>query len=130
MKENGIKYIGFYDLPGNKGRGRSCSLAATNKMDYVCSAIVRAGYKVHIISPSWIINGNRRRFEKQHTARVNDNVSVTFCPSWKTNKKIAHYGKIICSLVWLFSYLILNTRKNEKILVYHSPWLSVPVTTA
>jgi hypothetical protein len=33
-------------------------------------------------------------------------------------------------LVWLFSYLILNTRKNEKILVYHSPWLSVPVTTA
>jgi len=99
-------------------------------MDYVCSAIVRAGYNVHIISPSWMGSNTKVRYEKQKTVKADENIKVTFCPSWKTNYKIAMYIKIIFSLIWLFLYLFLKAKKNEKILVYHTPWLSLPIRTA
>lgn len=124
-----IKYVGFYDFPRSNSNRVSC-LAATNKMDYVCSAIVRAGYNVEIISPSWMGKESRKRQERQNTVKVDDNISVTFCPSWRTRRKIAGYVKIIFSLIWLFLYLLMNARRDEKILVYHSPWLSTSIRWA
>lgn len=127
MNRKTLKYVGFYDFSDSRNRGRNCCLAATNKMDYVCSAIVRAGYNVQIISPSWIGERGNGKYEKQQTVKVDDDISVTFCPSWRTSNKIAGYIKIIFSLNWLFLYLLFKARKNEKILVYHTSWLSIPI---
>src|SRR5690606_32357247 len=38
--------------------------------------------------------------------------------------------KIILALTWLFFYLIRNARKDEKILVYHSIWITIPILLA
>ena len=58
-----IKYIGFYDTDDHINENRNTFLAATNKMDYIASAIVKAGYSVDIISPSW--SGNAKGYYKR-----------------------------------------------------------------
>lgn len=125
-----IKYIGFYDLPGLKYR-RVSSLAAINKMDYICTAINRAGFNVQLVSPSWFEDGSyKAKFQSQYTSQLDEHKKVTFCPSFGTKNKWFHYLKIILALLWLFFWLIKNVRRNEKILVYHVQWLSLPIRWA
>ena len=118
-----IKYIGFYNLPNN-GKERVSSLAATNKIDYICDVMVRAGYGVSLISPSWIEGKGIDYVKKIQLAEFK---RVTFFPSIGSNNKIRNYISIVISLSWLFFYLILNAKKGEKVVVYHSPWIALPL---
>lgn len=124
-----IKYIGFYDLP-NSSSDRVSNLAATTKMNYICSAINRAGYSVNIISPSWMGNNTKVRREGQHVKNINANTIVTFCPSWTTRNKFTRNIKIVFTLLWLFIFLLMHTKKTDKVLVYHVPWISLPLRMA
>lgn len=125
-----IKYIGFYDFPDAKMK-RAANLAAMNKMDYIADAIVRAGYNVHFLSPSWFDDtSSSASFHWQSTVKVNNHKKVTFCPSFGTKIKWARNLKIILSLLWMFFYLLFHTKKNEKVLMYHVPWLSISVRWA
>ena len=47
-----IFYLGYYDIPENKGENRKIALAATNKMAYIISTLDKLGYSVEVISPS------------------------------------------------------------------------------
>ena len=94
MRINNVKYIGFYDNPQYHSESRNCRLAATNKIDYITSAITRAGYNVEIVSPSWMLSNTKVRYEKQRTVKVNGNISVTFCPFWKPNKLLRNINII------------------------------------
>lgn len=129
MDRKSIKYVGFYDFPNSKSN-RVCNLAATNKMDYIASAINRAGYDVEIVSPSWMGDKSSVNFEKQNTVIANEGISVTFCPSWKTRNKLSRNIKIIVSLIWLFLYLLVKVKRSEKILAYHVQWISLPIRAA
>lgn len=124
-----IKYIGFYDLPDSK-TNRVSNLAATNKMDYVCSALNRGGYNVNIVSPSWMGANSKVRREGKVVKNINKKTKVTFCPSWITHKKITLRIKVIFSLLWLFIYLLVNVKKTEKIIAYHVQWISIPIRLA
>ncbi|MDO9154307.1 MAG: glycosyltransferase [Paludibacter sp.] len=125
-----IKYIGFYDLPNAKG-SRVSTLAAINKMDYIAEAINRAGFDVHIVSPAWSSdNGSRSTAQKGETIHIHPNKKVTFCPTYSTENKITRNLKIIFTLIWLFLWLIKNVKRNEKIIVYHVQWLSLPLRLA
>jgi hypothetical protein len=125
-----IKYIGFYDFPDSKIK-RVSNLAATNKMDYICEAIHESGINVHLISPSWTTeNQNSGKFLKQTTINITKWKKITYCPSFNTKNKLTRNIKIIFSLIWLFCWLVINIKKNEKILMYHVPWLSIPVRWA
>jgi len=128
--EKEIKYIGFYDTPNSEYK-RVCSVPAVNKMDYICDAINRAGYKVHIISPSWFTNVvNSLKYKGTTTVQLNENKKVTFAPSFGTSIKGLSYVKIMLSLSWLFFWLVFNVKRNEKILVYHAQWFSLPIRWA
>ncbi|MHA6533611.1 glycosyltransferase family protein [Paenibacillus sp. BAC0078] len=129
MSNNKLKYIGFYDIPNGKSR-RLSNLAAVDKMNYIASALVKAGYEIEIVSPSWLGDETEKIFEKQKTEKIDSNIKVTFCPSWKTTNKLTRNIKVIFSLVWLFFYLIFNVERNGKILVYHAQWISLPVRLA
>lgn len=129
MGTSSIKYIGFYDIE-NSISNRVSNLAAINKMNYITEAAHKAGYKVNIISPSWMGKESEIKFEKQRKINLNEYTEVTIIPSWKTSTKITNYIKILFSLTWLFIYLLLYTKKNEKILVYHVPWISFPIRMA
>lgn len=124
-----IKYIGFYDFPDSKIK-RVSNLAATSKMDYICEAMAEAGYQVHLISPSWIIESSEnRKYIRQKSIQLN-NKRITFVPSFSTKTKLARNLKIIFSLSWLFLWLLKKVKRNERILLYHVPWLSTPVRLA
>ncbi|PGY13295.1 hypothetical protein [Bacillus cereus] len=122
---NSIKYIGFYDKKEYEEENRTYSLAATNKMDYICSSLVKAGYNVEVISPAW--TRNETGYYKKRTTQIDDGISLTVCPTIGASNRITKLIRIFFSWLWLFFYLILNVKKNEKIIVYHSLWLAYPV---
>jgi len=121
-----IKYIGFYNSSKCKHQ-RVGALSAINKMDYVCDAIKQAGYNVHLVSPSWIMQNS---IELQRTISLSPTKQLTNCPSIGSGYKIREYLSILISLTWLFFWLLFNVKRDEKILVYHSPWFALPVLWA
>src|SRR5699024_3951273 len=129
MERKTIKYIGFYDTAVSQ-TDRVCNLAATNKMNYIADTLVEAGYKVQFISPSWMGDQTKVSFEMQKTVNIGKHKYVTYCPSWKTRSKIMRNIKILSALIWLFIYLLLTTKKNEKVIAYHVQWISLPVRMA
>lgn len=123
-----IKYIGFY--PKDKdGFMRMGSIAAGNKMDYICSAINAAGYKVNIISPSWFAD-NKRKYSNKYIINESNMKAITFAPSVIANNRITRRIRAVFSKIWLFVFLINNTKRNENIIVYHSLFLIRPVLLA
>ncbi len=125
-----IKYIGFYDLPESKEK-RASTLAAINKMDYICDALNRSGYDVLFVSPSWFDDSAPdAKYQHQTLLKLGERKRLVFCPSIGTNRKWTRSLKIVLSLSWLFLWLIFHVRRNEKILVYHAPWLSLPIRWA
>lgn len=125
-----VKYIGFYDLPDARG-SRVSTLAAVNKMDYIADAIIQAGHSVHLVSPSWASNNGRKTtIPKGGTISLAKNKKVTFCPTLSASNRLLNYLIIIYSLVWLFFWLLRYADKDEKILVYHVQWLSLPIRWA
>lgn len=124
-----IKYIGFYDTAVSE-TDRVCNLAATNKMNYIADTLVEAGYEVQFISPSWMGDHTKVSFEMQKKVNIGKHKYVTYCPSWKTRSKFMRNIKILGALIWLFIYLLLTTKKNEKVIAYHVQWISLPVRMA
>jgi len=125
-----IKYIGFYDVP-NQEYNRASALPATNKMDYICDALNRAGFAVHLVSPSWFDEtAILAKFHKTETVVLHKNKKLTLVSSFGTTNKWTRNFKVIYSLLWLFFWILRNIRRNEKILVYHSPWLALPILLA
>lgn len=125
-----IKYIGFYNLTESNVK-RVANLAAINKMDYIADAIQQAGYDVHIISPSWSSDDDTTAgFHRKETIQICPGKKVTFCPTFHTSNKLTRNIKIVYTLFWLFFWLLKNAKRNEKILLYHVQWLSLPIRWA
>jgi hypothetical protein len=125
-----IKYIAFYDTPISKFK-RVYSPAATSKMDYIVASINEIGKDVTIVSPSWYDHTvDKVPFHFQKKLFLNANKNLILAPSFGGNSKIARYSKIILSLVWLFFWLLFHVQKNEKIMVYHSIWITIPILLA
>jgi len=123
-----VKYVGFYDIPGAKHPRASC-LAAIDKMDYVCDALNRSGHAVNVVSPSWF-SGSEAPFSKSSTTVLGEHKRLTTAPSFGVGSRPARLMQIVLALGWLFFFLVWHTRKNEKVLAYHTPWLSLPLRWA
>lgn len=123
-----IIYVGFYAPPGLKYK-RYAAPSAINKMDYIADALVRAGFLVHFISPSWITDAHAKWSWTQQLEN-HPSTRVTLCPSFGTNRKWVRYLKVALSLFWLFLQLLKHAKKGSPVLVYHSPVLSLPVCWA
>jgi hypothetical protein len=123
-----IKYIGFYSKDINDFV-RNGSIAAANKMDYICSAINRLGYKVNVVSPSWF-RDDVRKYAKSYQIKVNQMKSITFAPSFIANNRLTRFFRARVAQIWLFKYLLMNSNKDEDIIIYHSLALIKPVLLA
>lgn len=125
-----LKYIAFYDIPLFKNK-RVSSPAATSKIDYIVSSLNEIGKDVTIVSPSWFEVSNKKiPFHFQKKTKLNSNKKLILAPSFGGNSKIANYSKIILSLIWLFFWLLFHVKRNEKIMVYHSIWITIPILLA
>lgn len=127
MSRKTIKYIGFYDF-SNSSSMRVCSLAATNKMDYIASSLVKAGYKVQFISPSW--TANCKGWYKKRTSDIANGITLTVGPTFGANDWIMRKFRIGWSWLWLFCYLVCNVKRGEKVLAYHSLMMDFPLYCA
>jgi glycosyltransferase involved in cell wall biosynthesis len=112
-----IKYIGYYDVENNSNEGRGYALPATNKMDYICKALIENGYKILLVSPSKTTN---KRFHKGKTLKIDDDTSLKLFPTFPWGNKLQKAFSLIAGDAMLFCYLIFRIRKNENIIVYHS----------
>lgn len=127
-KDKTIKYIGFYDSIKYKDESRNYVLAATNKMDYIASALVKAGYTVQLISPSW--TSKNKGWISGRKSIISDNISLTVGPTFGAENWLMRKFRIIFSWLWLFFYLIFNVKRGEKVLAYHSLMLDFPLYCA
>lgn len=121
MLNNSIKYIGFYDCQSNKNENRSYYLSATNKMDYIINTLIKIGYKVEIISPSFTKNNEHY---KGKVIKINDNVNLKLFStlSWKGRKY--RLINMSYSFLCLLFYLLFHIKSNETLIVYHSNFLA------
>ena len=111
---NYMKYISFYDTVKNR---RSMSLAAVNKINYICSVLNRLGHHVDIISCGMVANEN---FQSS-TEKLHEDTDVHYFKTRKqSNRKIIRIYNYIMQNLILFFYLLKNAKKNETIFVYHS----------
>ncbi|MBC7087118.1 MAG: glycosyltransferase [Tissierellales bacterium] len=126
MGDNHLKYVCFYDCFENYKENRNYFLSATNKVDYIISSLVKNGYKVKIVSPSWTNNKFVRYKGKKHKISENVMLQTFFTIDFGKAKGIKQF----VSLIQLFVYLLKNTKKDEPIIVYHSIALILPIILA
>ena len=116
-----IKYLGFYDVESNPYT-RQHSLPAVNKMNYLIEKLNHNGISVHLISPSWYVVPDAP-FTRKKDIIAHENFKITFVPSFPTRNRYTRYIKVLFTKIWLFFYLLWHVRRNEEIIVYHSPVL-------
>ncbi len=113
-----IKYIGFFDFQDSKV-SRNYPLACTNKMESIAEALVDAGYSVEIISTA-VGTNDKFFFSKGEVINRSEKLKARFFPTFGgPNVVIRGVRRWLTSFCFL-KYLLLNTKKDEPIIVYHS----------
>ena len=110
-----MKYIIHYDTSDNEGR--NYYLSATNKANYIIDCLSRDGGKVEIISTS--TRSSKGKFSSSIT-NLSNNVTLK---KFKAIPYKTFFQKVIGRIYAFWSllfYLLLNVKKGEKIIVYHS----------
>lgn len=122
-----MKYLAYYDTAANKAENRGYVLAATNKIDYICSALNRIGYEVEIVSASGTHNHTGCPGK---TVQLTDQTRLKLLPCMGTGilpKRLL--GRFLLRMR-LLGELLFHTRKGENVLVYHSLGYAGTVTLA
>ena len=114
---NEIKYIGYYDTADNYLENRVVSLAATNKMDYICRKLNELGYRVSIISPS---KTKDNRFYKGKNQTISQYVSLKLFPTFPRRNIFQKLFRLIIGDIMLVLYLLRKCKPGETIMAYHS----------
>lgn len=123
-----IKFIAFYSNKALENENRQTALSASNKIDYICSVLVKQGYEVEIVSPSW--TNNYKGFYKSNYVNIANNINLKTFASFGANNKLKRILKYIFALIQLLHYLLMETNRNETIIVYHSIMLTIPIKIA
>jgi len=120
-----VKFIVFYDIVEYAYENRNNPLSSGNVVNYIISILNKNGIYVEIISPSETRNVNK--YYKKRTTSVNENTKVTLGFTFKTKFKILNLISIGITRAWLILYLLLNTKKDEIIFVWHQIPLMMPL---
>jgi hypothetical protein len=119
-----ILYVGFYADPDDNIEKRNCSLAAVNLMNYIAGAVSESR-RVTIVSPSWTLSGTGRYGSNKRP--LSANISLQTCPTIGFSSIPSKALVYLISQVWLFFYLLGHASRRTTVMVYHSPWLVLPV---
>lgn len=112
-----MKYIAYYDTPANQAENRGYALSATNKIDYICTALNKLGISVEIISASATAN---RKGCKGRTVCLSEHTYLKLFPCLGTGILPKRLLGRFLTRMRLFSELVFRTKKGENVLVYHS----------
>jgi len=112
-----IKYVGYYDIQGNAAENRNYALSATNKMTYIISALAKIGYNIDIISASETKNNQGYPGK---TIKIDDTTNLKLFKTFKLGNKLNKFISIISLKVFLILHLMINIKRNESVILYHS----------
>lgn len=110
-----MKYVGFFDI-SSEHRKRSVYPASRDKMIYIANRISKYTH-VEIISASGVCG---KHSEKACVEKITDKISLKLF--YSLGKKVLLLGIIgsAITIIQLFFYLLIYTKRDEKIIVYHS----------
>lgn len=124
-----VRYIGIYDIIRGGKPKRDCSLAAIKKMDYIVDSLNRSGNAVQIVSIARNKGASQSGIVQEYVnGKIKNQLILGPCIGSKC-KIISAIGELEVRL-WLLMWLIFHIHKNEKILVYHSQRLMLPIYIA
>lgn len=110
-----MKYICNYQIPVDNSEGRYYAISACDKAAYIHSVLVRLGYDIEIISPSFA-----KKCSKRRTDRINEHVVITSCFSLGWKGPLSRNISRISSMLWLLKYLLCECKRHETIMIYHN----------
>lgn len=113
-----IKYLCHYDFQ-NAPLKREYPLSAATKMDYIISAIIDAGYFVELYSMAPIDNEKLGLYKGYTTKKKN--CSIQYQPTVTGNSIFCKLARMVFRDISLLYFLLFKVRRNEPIIVYHSP---------
>lgn len=110
-----IMYIGYYNSLKNNQK-RNITLSAVNKMNYIIE-ILDKEFEINVLSVS---ESRENKSYPLTEEKLFDNSKLILLPTKKTGNKFQRLFQrmlIRCSLI---KYILKNTDKNTKVIVYHS----------
>lgn len=113
-----IKYLGYFDFQDSKVP-RNYPLACTNKMESIAEALIDAGFKVEIVSSAVGVN-DKFFIASGETIKKSDSLSARFFPTIGGTNKIFRAVRRLISDFCLLKFLLLDIKKGEPLIVYHS----------
>jgi hypothetical protein len=124
---NKVYYFATYNFPNDQYIRRGV-VSATNKIDYILSALNQNGYDVELISSSYILD-KKYVFDKGGKKKLNDKAILILSPSFGAKTIIGKYlGIFFTSICFFFKLLSIN--RNSTLFVYHAPWYYFSVKLA
>lgn len=121
-----IKYVGNYGLSSDDSR--VFSPATVTKMNYVAETLVENNFKVDVISPT--ISKKTYGFYQGIYRRIFDGVHLRQFSTFGSRFKLLKKASGMFSKIQLFLYLLVKTKPNEPVIVYHSLSLYRAITIA
>lgn len=113
-----IKYLGFFDFQDSKIK-RNYVTSAVNKMETNYMSLIRSGYDVKIVSMSQVVEPVFIFYRGSTTERFKGLKLKTFF-SWGGRNPMISKIRSVWHVAAMLSYLLLNTRRDDVVLVYHS----------
>ncbi len=112
-----MKYICYYDTKNHESEKRDYSLSATNKIDYIVSALNKNGVSVELISASRCKGKNTRG--RSRLEDIGNRNTLRLFKSRSGRKLTRMFDKVIHSFIFVV-WCLLNIKKGETVLCYHS----------
>jgi len=112
-----VKYLGYYDTQTNESENRGFFLAASQKMDYILGVLSRAGYSVQVVSASTTRNAHSYRGK---IISLKDGTTLRLFRTLPWGGMPRRVTSRLSMQLFLFLWLLFNTRKREDVIVYHS----------
>lgn len=109
-----LKYIVHYDK--DKEEGRHYTLSATNKAEYIFSAIAE-NYDLTVISASLISSKGYIRGSK---SKLSEKIDLIKLPAFKWGTIVEKLIALLMSKVLIFFYLLFTLKREDTVIVYHA----------
>lgn len=111
-------YVCYYDVPENESENRAYSAAAVSQVDYITTVLNRLGFRVTIVSPSQ--TRSRRTFPRK-TIDLSEVKALTLLRTLRPGGLIQRGVRRIHMSLQLLAYLLIRTRCDVPVIVYHAP---------
>ncbi|MCI8280681.1 MAG: glycosyltransferase family 4 protein [Lachnospiraceae bacterium] len=111
-----VYYVAFYN-PKEEAGCRVPNYAGEDKIDYICETINSFGENVTILSNTKSLD---RRYQGRKNYVVSDQKRVVMFSSLPNIHPMVHAVDVIWGYIQLSLYLLMNVKREDTVIVYHS----------